>query len=452
MKVEILSSKVIKPSIPTPVHLRKHKISFFDQLTKEIHTGTIFFFPSNSMSSTLSHNETTEKCDQLEKSLSETLTRYYPLAGMYIKEDFVVDCNDEGVELSRAKVNGQLAEITRGRTETELLDAFLPNPLDLARLVPLPVLAIHINMFDCGGIAIGIRILHNIGDGASVCAFVKEWATRNQSIGVNNNQEPVCNPSFELGSLFPARELVGLKPVLPGEFTANKKLITKSFLFDGATISALKAEAMASGSELKPSRVQVVTAHIWKTLIQMSQAKHGHLRSSLMSFAMSLRGRIRFNISENSFGTLVSHTTVQYKADESSMELNALTGLIRNAITKTSDNYAKARHGDEIYSMLIDYYNEIGGDKPAEVDLCRFTSWCGFPYYEIDFGWGKPSWVATPSKFVEIVFLFDTKCGGGIEAWVTLYEDDMIEFECRYQHKSLGTNALYQQRSLRSAM
>lgn len=152
-----------------------------------------------------------------------------------------------------------------------------------------------------------------------------------------------------------------------------------------------------------------------------------------MSFAMSLRGRlIPFQIPENSYGTLVGHTTVRYNPGESSTELNTLVGLLRNAITKTGNDYAKARHSDEIYLMLIDYYNEIGGDKPSGVDLCRFTSWCGFSCYGIDFGWGKPSWVATVSKSVELVFLLDDISGDGVEAWVTLNEDDMVEFERRH--------------------
>ncbi|KAF7140410.1 hypothetical protein RHSIM_Rhsim06G0172000 [Rhododendron simsii] len=437
MKVEILSSKVIKPSIPTPLHLKEHKISFLDQLVSPIHFGMVFFFlPSDSKSSTAvsNTNENSSKtCDQLERSLSATLSRYYPLAGRFFKGGFVVDCNDQGVEFWRAKVNGEIAGIVRGSPEMKLIDALVPDPLGMARSDPWPVLAVQINVFDCGGIAMGIRILHTIGDGVSVLAFLKDWGSGDRA---GLKQELVCCPSFELGSLFPARKLVELKPLPPANSPPNR-LVTKCFLFDGATISALKSEAVASGSgelaERKPSRVQVVTAHIWRALIQISQAKHGHLRPSLMSFAMSLRGRlIPFQIPENSYGTLVGHTTVRYNPGESNTELNTLVGLLRNAITKTGNDYAKARHSNEIYSMLINYYNEIGGDKPGEVDLCRFTSWCGFSCYGINFGWGRPSWVATVSKGVELVFLLDDISGDGIEAWVTLNEDDMVEFERRH--------------------
>ena len=58
-----------------------------------------------------------------------------------------------------------------------------------------------------------------------------------------------------------------------------------------------------------------------------------------------------------------------------------------------------------------------------------FSSWCRFPLYEADFGWGKPIWVSNRPKPVEIVNLMDTKDGDGIEAWVSLDERDMLLFQ-----------------------
>ncbi|THG22536.1 acetyl-CoA-benzylalcohol acetyltransferase-like [Camellia sinensis] len=426
MKVEIQSTNLVKPSIPTPLHLKNYKLSFIDQLASPIHFGILFFFLSDGQQDT-DHNP--RLCDQLENSLSKTLTRFYPLAGRYSKPDFSVDCGDQGVEVSRARVNGHLSEIVHGRPETRLLDTFVPSIIDLVRPVLRPVLAIQINMFQCGGIALGIRILHSMGDGVSLLTFLQEWADTTRK----PLNQPIYYPSFELASLFPGRVLVGLKPEQSSNTVANKKLVTKSFLFDGVTIYALKAEATHPHLGRQPSKVQVLTAYIWRTLIRIARAKHGHPRPSLLSFAMGLRGRIRFLIPEKSYGTLVGHTTALFMAEESEIELGKLVSLLRNSIRKTGEVFAKARDGDEIYAMLIDYYNEIGGDRPREVDLCRFTSWCGFDCYDIDFGWGKPSWVATVSKFVELVFLLDNKCGDGIEAWVTLNEEDMIEFERHYQ-------------------
>ncbi|GJW81224.1 reverse transcriptase domain-containing protein [Tanacetum coccineum] len=59
-----------------------------------------------------------------------------------------------------------------------------------------------------------------------------------------------------------------------------------------------------------------------------------------------------------------------------------------------------------------------------------FTSWCNMGFYDIDFGWGKQSWATGlvcdgALVFMNLVTLMDKKCGGGIEAWVNLEEQDM---------------------------
>lgn len=65
----------------------------------------------------------------------------------------------------------------------------------------------------------------------------------------------------------------------------------------------------------------------------------------------------------------------------------------------------------------------------------RLTSMCNGGFYEADFGWGKPIWSCMGNADVDIpvlsnlIFLTDTRSGGGIEAWVTLDEHKMKVFE-----------------------
>ncbi|KAL3529535.1 hypothetical protein ACH5RR_008857 [Cinchona calisaya] len=59
-----------------------------------------------------------------------------------------------------------------------------------------------------------------------------------------------------------------------------------------------------------------------------------------------------------------------------------------------------------------------------EMSYCSFTSWCKFPIYEVDYGWGKPISVCIPPMPEEnVVILFDTTCGEGIEAWISMFEN-----------------------------
>lgn len=72
---------------------------------------------------------------------------------------------------------------------------------------------------------------------------------------------------------------------------------------------------------------------------------------------------------------------------------------------------------------------ELSLDK--EADYFWFTSWCGFPTYELDFGWGKPVWVSSASPGVQNLIVLMDSVGdiGGIEAWITMDEADMMKFE-----------------------
>ncbi|KAL0004437.1 hypothetical protein SO802_011998 [Lithocarpus litseifolius] len=68
--------------------------------------------------------------------------------------------------------------------------------------------------------------------------------------------------------------------------------------------------------------------------------------------------------------------------------------------------------------------------KKGEVFSFAITSLCRFPLYETDFGWGKPAWVTTVNMtFKNLISFFDTKSGDGIEAWITLKEEDMAKLE-----------------------
>ncbi|KAB2617624.1 hypothetical protein D8674_013493 [Pyrus ussuriensis x Pyrus communis] len=52
-----------------------------------------------------------------------------------------------------------------------------------------------------------------------------------------------------------------------------------------------------------------------------------------------------------------------------------------------------------------------------------------FPFYEPDFGWGKPPWVTSGTEFKNLIVLMDTRDGDGIEVSLNLKEEDLAIFE-----------------------
>lgn len=99
IEVETLAREIIKPSSPTPHHLRNLKLSLLDQIIPVEYTAVILFYRGNDDTHHHSHIS-----QHLKQSLSETLKIYYPFAGI-IKDHILIECKDNGVEYVEAQTN-----------------------------------------------------------------------------------------------------------------------------------------------------------------------------------------------------------------------------------------------------------------------------------------------------------------------------------------------------------
>ncbi|KAJ9704319.1 hypothetical protein PVL29_002740 [Vitis rotundifolia] len=418
MEVQMLSTKLIKPSSPTPSHLRTLKLSPIDQpFTYTVKPSAILYYCAESSSSS-SRSEDVERRNRLETSLSETLTRFYPLAGRYIKDRHSIDCNDEGVEYLEAKVEGQLSQLLSRRDEMIYQLVRLSGGASTS-----PVASIQITRFDCGGLVIGVRIHHIVVDGFTAASFVSSWATASRE-GVGK----LIFPTFGLTSFFPENDLPMVKPMPPPKISGTNKVVTRRFVFDGAKISSLKARAHDPSFQREPSRVEVVIALIWRALMGVSKAKHGRLRTSLASLSMNLRPKIVPPLPPLCCGNLIVRMKARFMADDSNGELPDLKDLVGLLRDLTKSNASVPR--EHMYSTAIKSRNEVHeAMEDEEVDVFLFTSWSRLPFYEADFGWGKPVWVSKVHFPAEQIFLLDGEGGDGIDAWVTLNEQDMLQLQ-----------------------
>nr|GFB64762.1 acylsugar acyltransferase 3-like [Tanacetum cinerariifolium] len=107
----IVSREIMKPSSPTPSHLKTYNLSMFDQLAPDAYVPLVIFYPNYS---NIDLNSRLKLLD-MKKSLSQTLTQYYPFA-------------------------------------------------------------VQVNQFACGGIAVAVSLSHKIADGSSLCNFFNDWA------------------------------------------------------------------------------------------------------------------------------------------------------------------------------------------------------------------------------------------------------------------------------------
>ncbi|KAK9057912.1 hypothetical protein SSX86_022751 [Deinandra increscens subsp. villosa] len=105
--LEIISKETIKPSSPTPHHLRTFNFSIIDQIFYDVYIPLILFLPNTNKASLT--DVINQRSKRLKESLSKVLTRFYPLAGI-IKDNLQIDCNDEGIGYIEARVEHTLEE------------------------------------------------------------------------------------------------------------------------------------------------------------------------------------------------------------------------------------------------------------------------------------------------------------------------------------------------------
>ncbi|KAL0380056.1 UNVERIFIED_CONTAM: Acetyl-CoA-benzylalcohol acetyltransferase [Sesamum angustifolium] len=127
--VHVISKELIKPSSPTPDHLKAVKLSVLDQITPPVYISLIFFYEADELKGLASSTDQAQICHHLKQSLSNTLTLFYPLAGKFDPESFTVYCNDDGVEFVEARARARLQDVVHD-AKLEEFEKYLPvDPL-----------------------------------------------------------------------------------------------------------------------------------------------------------------------------------------------------------------------------------------------------------------------------------------------------------------------------------
>ncbi|KAL7246369.1 hypothetical protein ACSBR2_001475 [Camellia fascicularis] len=187
INVEEIARETIKPSSPTPHHLKTFELSLIDQFMPASYTPLVLCCATHGGCSYK------ERSQLLKNSLSQILARYYPLAGR-IKDPLFVDWNDDGVDYIETRVNCPISSIPK-QPKSELQNHFIP--IQFKESGSGSLLLIQASFFECGGMAIGIYTNHKLADAASFTVFLKAWAATASGF------PDVVSPDF---TIFPARD------------------------------------------------------------------------------------------------------------------------------------------------------------------------------------------------------------------------------------------------------
>lgn len=151
---------------------------------------------------------------------------------------------------------------------------------------------------------------------------------------------------------------------------------------------------------------------------------------------VNLRGKIP-SLTENSFGNIFQ--MISAESDECETEWVKLVEKLRAAFREVDGEYTKRLLGERGFELAKENFMAISKLLAlGNVEVFRFTSFCGFSIYGADFGWGKPVFVSSGGyRNKDSIFLFDSvECGGGIEAWIVMSDNHMgvLQQDMELQH------------------
>ncbi|KAK7392509.1 hypothetical protein VNO78_20950 [Psophocarpus tetragonolobus] len=429
MEVEILSTQLIKPSCQTSDHPKIHKLSILDQFMPAIYIPMILFYTTDQSPQAINDGGITQqRLKQLKESLSKVLTQFYPFAGR-VKDRLTVDCNDEGVHYTEAKVSCTLAEFFNQSNFLSFIHNLLPNKPFMEVAIKGYTTMVQVTCFTCGGIAIGTLVSHIIADGAATSFFLNCWGSNSQSEFYS--QHEFASPNFD--TPFPYNITCPQDTNVTNlgcQFLNKGKLTTQRFLFDAEAILMLKAQ----GSSLivsNPTRVEVVTSFLCKCATKVFKTNCGLERPTLITYTVNMRRRASPNFPKSCMGNFAWLAL----ALMSENELPDLVIKLREAVTTINSDFVNSfstekgfvEHSKQLLETASSFATSISG-----VNFLYCTSLCNLGLYDVDYGWGKPIWVSSAfgsldnlEVFNSTMVLLDTPSGNGIEAWLCLSEDQM---------------------------
>ncbi|CAL1360689.1 unnamed protein product [Linum trigynum] len=456
---------IVRPSSPTPSHLAKFKLSLVDNHMAPCYVPLVFFYKNPAPT------EGGKIFDALKSSLAHALTRFYPLAGRLLSSPSgslpVVHCNDEGVPFTFAAAGcggESLDSFLRGGPEiVDSLQRFLPFPAHMvgtpAGIESAPQIAFRATVFPCGGVAIGVCLLHKVIDGHTVADFMRLWA----AIVRGGNERTVAGGGGPFAHnrgatwLFPARvgDVVPSVEDLECEEGGNKKKeknVTRRFVFNEEAVSALKGRARSERLP-KPGRSEAVGGLLWKSAVDAAaiasspdEFKAGSVYSVAV-MAVDLRYRLSEPCADYWVGNLMWGNISSYQNinqihspdDETQTTLQQLAHKLRSSIEKVDEDFMERIEGGggrEEYTRNEEMKCKMlaAGAAGRESKAMYFvvSSLIRLGLYDVDFGWGKPVWIGM-AKFADhvnnVILLMESPTGYGVEAWVALNEQDMALLE-----------------------
>ncbi|XP_057768329.1 rosmarinate synthase-like [Salvia miltiorrhiza] len=419
MRMNVKESTMVKPIAETPrgtLWLSNLDI----QILGNYHSRSVYLYSSNGAANFFD-------VGLLKAALGRALVDFYPYAGRLEKADdgrLQINCNCEGVLFVVAECDAAVDDL--GDFAARAPDLSLVPKVDYSGGISTwPLLLLQLTRFKCGSISLGVTADHHVKDGTSGLHFINTWS--DIARGVTSVAVPPVLDRRPLSARQPPQ------PKFPhDEYQPPPQLITPLPITDTShavfklTPDHLRAIKQSCSGY---STYQAVTGHVWRCVCAARGLPPD--QPTRLKFSVNGRPRLQPPLPPGLFGNVNFYTTS-----------TALCGeLVSNPAGFAAEkvNGAVAQMNDEYLRSAIDYLEvqlpSILNTTARSENLVKcpnldITSWVRLPFYEGDFGWGKPVYAGPAVVQYEgkAYLLLDPESDGSWLLQITLFKPHMDAF------------------------
>ncbi|PNX73861.1 hydroxycinnamoyl-coenzyme A shikimate/quinate hydroxycinnamoyltransferase [Trifolium pratense] len=439
--VNIHHSYTVTPSKKTPTTTLS--LSLCDQLKLPNHGYQLYLYTNNKNHSPSLISST----NILITSLSKTLTHYYPFAGRLTwikpKNHLQLHCNNKGA---------YFLEATCDDTLKDLLGSSFDSTHDVQKLLPkinydvpiehVPLLVIQFTKFSCGSFSLAIAMCRPVLDGSSASNFINSWAKLAKGENLDSYLIPFLDRTLldskilNLPSRFQHHEFS--PPPLWENCSNNSTHLRKNPSFAIAMLKFTKnqVEKLKNKANNNENMVrgytsfEVITGYLWRCVSKVRFEGNWNQPTRLTTL-VNCRKKLNPSLPMNYFGNATFPTVTQICSfdDVVNKPFCYVVGKVREAIEKMNDEYVRSvldyiANQKDMNLLRDKFYNFAQrngqfGDNPN----LYVVGWTNFPFYETDFGWGKPDYLVPGidnSNGIGKVFVVDDANGDGFYVTVCL--------------------------------
>ncbi|KAK4253874.1 hypothetical protein QN277_010494 [Acacia crassicarpa] len=401
--VTILSSQTVLPSAPTP--FLTPPCSSCEQFKLPTHAPLLYVYKSN--------NIPLQPSRILITSLSQALVPYYLLAGRLSWSAtgggrWELQCNAKGAHFYQAYCHSTLDD----------LGDFVPNQI-VQQLIPdvdydcpieqVPLLAVQLTKFSCGGHTIGVATSRAIVDGTTAMRFINSWAklARGELLGSTEmpfNDRTVLDsfklnktPRFDHSEFQPPPLWAGRSE--GSERETKTDVVVLKLTRDQVNKLKKKASNFTSPNKRPYSSFEVIAGHVWRCVSKARYAGDDD-QPTRLSTLVNCRNRLKPPLPSVYVGNVVFPTVTSTSSFHDLMHkpLSYAVGNVREALERLTDEYLRSvldyiEREKEMKVVRNNFYRPARKVREGEFrgnPNLFVVSWMNSSYREADFGWGKP--------------------------------------------------------------